>query len=239
MKGKLIVIEGTDCSGKETQTKRLVERLNNEGIKCVRMNFPAYDSPTGKIIGGPYLGKKHICEGWFEEGAANVDPKVCSLYYGADFLYHLNEMNQILNSGTTIILDRYFYSSFAHQGGKISDNKKRSEMYNWLENLFFDLLGLPDADIKVFLHMPYEVSLELKKNREEAMDQHESNKEHLLMAENAYKEVANLYEFKTIECNNGDKPKKIEDINDELYNYVYGIYEEEKNNEYNVYKYNL
>lgn len=238
MRGKLIIIEGTDCSGKETQTRMLVERLNKNGIKCVRMNFPAYDSPTGKIIGGPYLGKSYICEGWFKEGATNVDPKVCSLYYGADFLYHLKEMNDILESGTTIVLDRYFYSSFAHQGGKIADNKERLNIYNWLEKLFFDLLGLTDGDIKVFLHMPYEVSLELKKNREEAMDQHESNKEHLIMAENAYKEVANLYDFKTIECNIGNKPKTIEDINNELYNYIYKIYEEEKNYEgsFNVYK---
>ena len=75
-------------------------------------------------------------------------------------------------------------------------------MYNWLNKLEFELLELPKADIKVFLHMPYEVSCELKKNREEAPDQHEASKEHLIMAENAYKEVANLYEFKTIQCNN-------------------------------------
>lgn len=225
MKGKLIIIEGTDCSGKETQTRMLVERLNNEGIKCIRMNFPDYDSPTGKIIGGPYLGKSYICDGWFNEGAANVDPKVCSLYYGADFLYHLKEMNDVLESGTTIILDRYFYSSFAHQGGKINNKEKRMEMYDWLEKLFFDLLGLSDGDIKVFLHMPYEVSLELKKNREEAMDQHEASKEHLLMAENAYMEIADMYNFKTIECNKGNQPRKIEDINNELYNYIYCCYE--------------
>ena len=84
----------------------------------------------------------------------------------------------------------------------------------------FDLLELPHADIKVFLHMPYEVSLILKKDREEAMDEHEASKEHLLLAEDAYKEIAKMYNFKTIECNNKKLPKKIEEINEELFDYV-------------------
>ena len=54
--GKFIVIEGTDCSGKETQSKLLVEKLNNMGHKAIRLTFPNYDTPTGKIVGGPYLG---------------------------------------------------------------------------------------------------------------------------------------------------------------------------------------
>lgn len=220
MRGKLILIEGTDCSGKETQTKLLIDKLNKENIKCVRIGFPYYDSPTGKIIGGPYLGKSYICDGWFSEGATNVDPKVSSLYYGADFLYHLKDMNEILNQGINIILDRYFYSSFAHQGGKEKNKSKRLELYKWLEKLEFELLELPDPDIKVFLHMPYDVASELRKNREEKPDQNESSKEHLLMAEKAYIEVANLYNFKTIECSLDNKPRQIDDINDQLYNFV-------------------
>ncbi|MDO4963624.1 MAG: hypothetical protein Q4E75_06000 [bacterium] len=220
MRGKLILIEGTDCSGKETQTKLLIERLKKDNIKCVRMGFPDYDSPTGKIIGGPYLGKEHICSGWFSEGASNVDPKVSSLYYGADFLYHLSDMNKLLDDGVNVILDRYFYSSFAHQGGKEKDKDKRLEMYKWLEKLEFELLGLPDPDIKVFLHMPYDVAEILRKNRLEKLDQNESDKNHLLMAEESYIEIASMYNFKTIECNISDRPKLIEDISDDLYNYV-------------------
>lgn len=220
MKGKLIVIEGTDCSGKETQTKMLVEKLESINIKCVRFSFPQYDSPTGKIVGGPYLGKKYICDGWFDEGATNVDPKVSSLYYAADRKYNIGKIQELIDSGVNVILDRYTYSNLAHQGGKIKDKNKRLSMYSWLEKLEFELLELPKADIKVFLHMPYEVSLLLKKNREEGMDQHESSKEHLLMAEDAYKEIADIYNFKTIECNVGNKPKKIEDINKELYDYI-------------------
>lgn len=221
MRGKLIVIEGTDCSGKETQTKMLVEKLNNINIKCDRLSFPMYDTPTGKIVGGPYLGKKYICDGWFDEGAVNVDPKVSSLYYAADRKYHVGKIEELINNGINVILDRYTYSNLAHQGGKIKAKEERLKMYNWLDKLEFELLELPKADIKVFLHMPYDVSVILKKDRKELSDQHEASKEHLLMAENAYKEIADIYNFKTIECNIGNMPKNIEDINKELYDYVY------------------
>ena len=221
MKGKLIVIEGTDCSGKETQTKMLVERLEKLNIKCERLSFPMYDTPTGKIVGGPYLGKDYICDGWFEEGAVNVNPKVSSLYYAADRKYNVGKIEELLNKGINVILDRYTYSNLAHQGGKLEKKQERLEMYNWLDKLEFELLELPKADIKVFLHMPYVVSCILKKDRVEKADQHEASKEHLLLAESAYIEIAEIYNFKTIECNIGDSPKKIEDINNELYDYVY------------------
>lgn len=80
MSGKIIVIEGLDCSGKETQTKLLEKRIQGMGKKCIRFEFPMYDTPTGKIIGGSYLGKKEIGESLFEEGAVHVDPYVVSLF---------------------------------------------------------------------------------------------------------------------------------------------------------------
>ena len=55
MRGKLIVIEGTDCSGKETQSKLLIEHLRRDGIHVEYQSFPMYDTPTGRIVGGPYL----------------------------------------------------------------------------------------------------------------------------------------------------------------------------------------
>ena len=75
IKGKIIVIEGTDCSGKETQTSLLVQRLRREGRKIERLSFPDYDTPTGKIVGGPYLGKDRIGEGFFPEGASQGSPE--------------------------------------------------------------------------------------------------------------------------------------------------------------------
>ena len=219
MRGKLIVVEGTDCSGKETQTNKLLESLRNNGIAVEKYSFPAYDTPTGKIVGGPYLGKSYICDGWFPEGAINVDPKVASLYYAADRKYNIEKIIELLDNGTNVILDRYIYSNMAHQGGKIEDVNERLSMYNWLEKLEFELLGLPHADIKIFLHMPLKFSMELGKNRTEALDQHEASENHLKNAERSYLEIASRYNFKTIECAN-EVVRTREDISNEVIEYV-------------------
>lgn len=220
MKGNLIVIEGTDCSGKETQSNLLIEKLKSDGIRIEKFSFPNYNSPTGKIIGGPYLGKSYICDGWFPEGAPNVDPKVSALYYAADRLYNIDKIKFLLDNGVNVILDRYVYSNMAHQGGKLDSESDRNSMYDWLDNLEFNLLELPKPDISVFLHMPFEFSLILKKNREEDMDQNEKDKNHLINAENAFIELAKKYDFYTIQCSDGDRIKTIEEINEDLYNYV-------------------
>ena len=92
MRGKLIVIEGTDCSGKETQTKKLISRLREKNIFIDNFSFPNYASATGKIIAGSYLGKENYNPCLFEEGPANVDPKVASLYYTADRIYNIEKI---------------------------------------------------------------------------------------------------------------------------------------------------
>ena len=223
MRGRLIVIEGTDCSGKETQTKLLVEKLTSVGKDVVRYSFPMYDTPTGKIVGGPYLGKDYICDGWFTEGATHVDYKVASLYYAADRLYNINKINEDLENGKDVILDRYVYSNMAHQGAKISDSKERINIYAWLEELEFNLLNLPIPDIKIFLHMPTDYSVLLRQGREEKADQHESDINHLRNAEEAYLEIADKYNFKTIECANKTNNtslsdiRTIEDINNDIF----------------------
>jgi len=220
MRGKLIVIEGTDCSGKETQSKLIIERFKKENIEFKYFSFPNYDSPTGKIVGGPYLGKEYICKGWFPETAPLVDAKVSSLYYAADRRYNIGIVNDLLDKGVNVILDRYFYSNMAHQGGKIQDKEKRLEMYKWIEKLEVDLLELPIPDIKIFLHVPFDISLKLKANREESLDENESNKQHLIDAENSYLEVADIYGFETIKCYENDDILSIEEINNKIYNYM-------------------
>lgn len=220
-KGKLIVIEGTDCSGKETQTKLLIKKLREDGIKVDNFSFPNYNSPTGKIIGGAYLGKPQIGESYFEEGATNVDPKVASLYYAADRKYNIDKINFLLEQGANIILDRYIYSNMAHQGGKIEDENERLRMYDWLDNLEFNLLELPRPDVAIFLHMPTEKAKVLKAGRvEEAPDAHEKDINHLMHAEKSYIELALKYNFKTIECTTEDEIRTIEDISEDVYEYV-------------------
>lgn len=213
--GKLIVIEGTDCSGKETQTKLLEKRLNKEGKKCICLSFPMYDTPTGKIIGGSYLGKKEISDSLFDEGSANVDPYISCLYYAADRKYNINKVTDYINDGYIVILDRYTTSSMAYQGGKILDQDERFNMYNWIDKLEFWLLKLPVPDKTIFLHMPYEYSKELMKNRE-YLDDNEKEETHLKNAEKAYIELQELYNWNKIECVKDGRIKTKEEINDEI-----------------------
>lgn len=223
MKGKIIVIEGTDCSGKETQAKMLIEKLVADGknVYAKKLSFPMYDTPTGKIVGGPYLGKDYISESWFPEGCVNVDPKVASLYYAADRKYNYDKkIKYILEQGYNIILDRYVESNMAHQGGKIIDSIKRKEMFDFLEKLEYDFLELPRPDLTVFLYMPYEYSCILKNSRSEKPDGHESSKEHLIHAEKTYLELAKLYNFKKIDCVENNIIKTKEQISEEVYGII-------------------
>jgi dTMP kinase len=265
-KGKIIVIEGTDCSGKETQSKMLINRLTRNGEKTHYLCYPDYETPTCKIIGLPYLGKSYIAEdfikatrekvverleeknkvvdestvdtiidavasefghGWFPEGAPQVPGKIASLYYAADRAYNKYKIDDLVSKGDNVILDRYVYSNFAHQGGKMVDEQDRIDMYEWLYDLEFNKMGLNEPDIKIFLHMPTEFAALLKALREEKLDEHELNGDYLKRAENAYIEVANRYDFITIECvrdMNGpvslENIKTKEEISEELYKIV-------------------
>lgn len=215
MQGKIIVVEGTDCSGKETQSKLLEKRLNSIGKKCVRFDFPNYESPTGRIIGGAYLGRPEIGPSFFKEGAVNVEPHVVCLYYAADRKYAMPEIEKYLNDDYYVILDRYTTSNLAHQGSKIHDKDERFNMYQWIDKLEYWLLGLPKPDKTIFLHVPLENTLELRKNRK-SIDEHEKSPEYLKRAEESYLELSELYNWDKIECIRNNKLRSVEDINNEI-----------------------
>ena len=208
-KGKLIVIEGTDCSGKQTQTDLLVKHLKSLGYQAISFSFPNYDSPTGKIIGEAYLGKNG--NSYFTEGILNVDPKISSLYYAADRAYHIDMIKKYLEDGYIVVLNRYVESNMAFQGGKIRDIKKRNMMYEWLDNLEFVLLDLPRPDYVFFLYLPYEYVCELKKRQGK-----DANVSMLRMAETAYLELSTIYDYEKINCLKEDKFRSIEDISLEI-----------------------
>ena len=102
MRGKLIVIEGTNNSGKETQTKLLVEKLNKDGIKCEKRRFPDYSSPTGKIISEDILGKHQ--KSLFDEGINKIPPKVIISPYCS--------FNSLISSILFLVLSIYSSVSF-------------------------------------------------------------------------------------------------------------------------------
>lgn len=223
MRGKLIVIEGTDCSGKETQATLLEKSLNQSHHKTKHLSFPNYDTPTGRVIGSCYLGKKELCQkylktatGWFKEGASNVDGLVSSLYYAADRKYNIHQINTLLDQGTNVILDRYTFSNMAHQGGKIIVQEKRFQFFKKIEHLEFDILELPRPDLVILLYVPYQITLELQKTRSVTLDQNEQDKSHLKRASLTYLELKALYHFKMIECTENNHLRTVEDIHNEL-----------------------
>lgn len=218
MKGKLIVIEGTDCSGKDTQSQLLIDSLRKQGHQVEIYSFPNYESPSGKIIGDSLLGRNGI-EPLFAEGAPKIDPKVSALYYAADRKYNIHKITWLLENGIHVILDRYVYSNMAHQGCKIEDKKERYAMYDWLETLEFQLLELPRPDIAVLLHVPVDVSIQLQLGRI-SLDENEKDKAYLKQAEEAYLELCERYQFHTIECSQDGKMRAIEDIQQELTSYI-------------------
>ncbi len=227
MKGKLIVIEGTDCSGKETQSKLLVERLKKEGKKVATLSFPLYDTPSGRIVGACLLGKPEMCQeylkdnhGFFPEGGGKVDSLTALCYYAADRRYNLPIIKKYLTEGYTLILDRYVPSNLAHRGGMLETKEERLKMYKKIDILEYDLMELPRPNQVILLYMPYEYTHELKKNRNKLLDEVEQDENYLKKGECAYLELADIYHFDVINCVKNKKIKTVEDINEEIYQLI-------------------
>ena len=213
MKGKIIVIEGTDGSGKRTQAEMLYDKFVSKGILCKIISFPRYDTPTGKIISECYLGRDGKTP-WFSD-PTKLNPKIASLYYAADRLAAKSEIESIINSGTNLILDRYVESNMAHQGGKLNGNE-RKRFFEWVENLEYNLNNMPRPDETIFLYVPMKVALELKKGRENS-DAHESSLEHLRNAEETYIELSERFGWEKVSCVSNGEIKKQEEIHEEIY----------------------
>lgn len=215
--GKLFVIDGTDGSGKQTQFKKLQERLTKEGIDYKTVSFPNYDSPSSSLV-------KMYLAGEFGENAKQVSPYIASTFYAADrYATFKKELEEYYNNGGTILADRYTTANMIHQAGKIQDKNERKKLLDWIWDFEFNLYGLPVPSEVFLLKMPPEVSIELMKDRENkftheaAKDIHERDKNHLIDAYNAACDVAKDYGWFTIECVKDGKIRTIEDIHEEIY----------------------
>ncbi len=227
-RGKIILIEGTDRSGKKTQTDLLSKRLTKEGMPTQKMHFPRYDAPTGRIIGQCYLGKEGPRPGVLWKGdtgwlgdAHSVKPKIATLYFLADQGDALEEIEEIIASGDNLALDRYLTSSMGHQGGKAKTPEERERLVNYVYNVGYNELELPKPDITLLLYTPHHIGRKRGEKMLEKPDGHESNPEHLLGAEKCYLYLAERFKWKIINCApDGINQRKIEDIHEEVYKYV-------------------
>lgn len=189
-KGKLIAIEGTDGSGKGTQTRRLVRRLRAAGVDARRIAFPQYGKSFFGGMAAAYLRGEY--------GAAGaVDPHLAAVLYAADRYEARGKIARALEAGTTLVLDRYVDSNKAHQAANLKRTVKRADFFAWIDRLEYGVFQLPRPDFTLYLHVPTRVASELIGHKAarthlhgKKRDLHEADLGHLRRAERAYLQLA-------------------------------------------------
>lgn len=189
-KGKLIVLEGTDGSGKTVQTNLLIDKLTQKGYHVKMTDFPQYGrSFFAKMIekylkgefGWPEALRNHlktyplsieensvtdrVDTGYFKSRPDEVNPYLTSILYAGDRWEAKNQMCKWLDTGNMIISNRYVCSNMAHQGAKVNGIIEREKFFEWIDELEYKVYSVPRADITIYLHVPIEISQKLIKLR--------------------------------------------------------------------------
>lgn len=182
-KGKFIVFEGPDGSGKTTQAKLLYEYLKKAKIPAAYISFPRYkDSAWGAMV-------RRYLDGDF----GKLDSYLASLLYAGDRFSASGDIRNWLDEGKIVVCDRYVASSIGHQAAKIGNKVQREKFINWLENLEYVENGIPHEDLVIFLSIPVSFSQQLMKSRK--LDIHEKDKAHLKSALAVYESIAKARKY--------------------------------------------
>ncbi|MBO4412474.1 MAG: deoxynucleoside kinase [Clostridia bacterium] len=213
MSGKIIVIEGTDGSGKKTQTELLFKYLNAKS-ETLLQSFPNYESNSAAPI-------KMYLNGEFGETANSLDAYSSSLLFTVDRICTWQKLKKDYENGKNIVFDRYVQSNMIHQACKIEDEKERDKFLNWIDNLEFDIVKLPRPNKVFFLNMPPNISKSLANARKDLkagtkQDIHEKDEKYLISAYNAGMSVAKKFGWEIIECVDNGRLKTIEEIHKEI-----------------------
>ncbi len=215
--GKLIVIEGTDGSGKSTQFKRLTEHLAADQQEFKTLVFPRYSEPSSALI-RMYLG------GEFGTNPTDVNAYAASTFYAVDrYASYKQDWGQWYENGGLIVSDRYTTSNAVHQTSK-EPKEKQPEFLKWLYNLEYDRLGLPRPDLTIYLDVPTDFTEKLLRGREAATnthaDIHEKDMHYLATCRETGRTAADFYGWTVIECVRNGQMRSIEDIHEEIYRHV-------------------
>lgn len=212
MQGKLIVIEGTDGSGKGTQTKLLYEKLkqNNE---VEMIEFPRYGERSALLVEDYLTGKFGTAE--------EVTAKQSSVFYAVDRYVASFQIKKWLSEGKIVLCNRYVSASMGHQAGKIQDQEERKKFIEWLKDLEYNIFDLPRPSATALLNMPPAIGQKLvdKKGKREYVDGRDIHEDNILHLENAHKafiEVAKDEQWIVIDCAPNNNLRTIENINEEL-----------------------
>ncbi len=217
--GKLIVIDGTDGSGKTTQLKLLKERLEKKGYSVKEADFPQYNTKSAGLV-EEYLSGKY-------GQADDVTPYQSSIFYAVDRFDASFKIKQWLKEGNIVLSNRYVSSSLGHQGGKIDNPLERKDFFDWLCDLEYKIFNLPKPDLSLILYVEPEISqkLSIDRKREDwegkTKDIHEDNLNHLKKAAKIFIEISNSFSgFKLISCTKDEQILSRSDINDLIYSQI-------------------
>ena len=221
--GKLIVIEGTDGSGKSTQFRRLQQRLEQENRAFKHLVFPRYSEPSSALI-RMYLG------GEFGGSPADVNAYAASAFYAVDrFASYKQDWGQWYEQGGLVLSDRYTTSNAVHQASK-EQGEKQQAFLKWLYKFEYDKLGLPRPDLVIYLDVPTDFTEKLLRGREAATntsaDIHEKDMSYLATCRETGRAAAKFYNWTVIDCVRDGAMRSIEDIHDEIYAHVMACLEE-------------
>lgn len=208
------MIDGTDGSGKRTQTAMLATRLQEAGYEVEKIDFPQY----GKKSAGP---AEEYLNGHYGS-ALEVTPYQASLLYAVDRFSASFQIRKWLDEGKVVISDRYVSANMGHQAGKIEDLAERDRFLAWLEDLEYGIFKIPRPDLQIFLSLEPEISRNLalkvaKPNMDKSKDVHENDAEHMRKASEAFHYVAEKYGRIQIVCAEQGEMKTREAIAEELY----------------------
>lgn len=221
MAGKLVVLEGTDGSGKSTQFALLWEALLRQGREVGTMVFPRYQEESSALV-RLYLG------GAFGSRPGDVSPYAASTFFAVDrYAGYRQDWGARYEGGMLMVSDRYTTSNAVHQAAKLPP-EERPAFLEWLADLEYDKLALPRPDLVLWLDVPTQLAVANLRRREAATrtqgDIHEVDEAYLEACREAAGQAAALYGWRRIDCANGRGGlREVEDIHREIMELTGGL----------------
>ena len=215
--GKLIVIEGTDGSGKSTQFRKLWEHLEADQVAFQHIVFPRYQEESSALI-RMYLG------GQFGNKPSDVNAYTASAFFAVDrFASYKMDWGKWYEEGGVVLSDRYTTSNAVHQASK-QPEEEQAKFLQWLYDFEYDKLGLPRPDLTIYLDVPTDFTEKLLRSREESTntkaDIHEQDMNYLATCRKTGRKAAEFYGWTVINCVKDGQMRSIEDIHEEIYRHV-------------------
>ena len=213
-RGKLIVLEGIDGSGKSAQYRRLCERMERDKIAYNHIVFPRYNKDSSALI-RMYLG------GQFGSRPDDVNAYTASTFYAVDrFASYREDWGSIYENGGIILSDRYTTSNAVHQGSKLPDDEL-PDFFNWLADLEYGKMGLPVPDLVIYLEVDIETSLRRMRRRERKnntqADIHEQDTAYLERCLHTADMAAKHYGWRSIPFMKDGVEREADEKNAEIY----------------------